>query len=236
VANWYYQDILVEIQATITHNKLRYAIPMPGNESIDHALLKVSIAAHLLSWGYTWEQIRWEETPPKGPREFRPDLYTEDAGNLPRFWFECGHTGQEKLRTVVATLPEFRVVRVVDDAWFIHFWNGENSCVVNDKIIELDEVKDWKERRRLVLQQREEVIPCGAECWTIRARESSPRIVYAVRRELDGHFTYLDSEEGWSLSSFRYVFNRSVSFRPLIPGVVGSEKWTGRSQIYYSDK
>jgi hypothetical protein len=236
VACWHYHDVLLEVQATIAHNGQRYAVPMSGSESLDHAMFKVSLAAHLLGWGYRWEQIHWEETPPHGPREFRPDLYVEGLGNLPSFWFECGHTDQDKLRTVIAALPEFRVVRVVDYGWFTSFWNGNDSFVVGDKNVRLDEIKDWTERKRLVLQQRERTIPPGAECWAIRGRESSPRIIYAVRRERDGRFTYLDSGEGWSLSSFRYVFNRRVRFQPLIPGIVGSDKWRGRSQAYHSDE
>jgi hypothetical protein len=210
---------------------------MYGGESLDHAMLKVSIAAHLLAWGSQWEQIHWEKTPPQGPKGFRPDLYTEGGKKLPPFWFECAGTDQGNLRAVTAALPDFRVVRVVGSDWFTRVWKGENIYVVGDKIVSLNQIKDWKERRKLIFQERESFIPPGAECWAIRGRENSPRIIYAVRRERDGQFTYLDSGEGWSLfSSFRYIPRRSGAFQPLIPGVVGSEKWRGHSQIYYSDK
>jgi hypothetical protein len=232
-ARWHYRDILLEVQAALTHDGRRHAVPMSGSESLDHAMYKVSIAAHLLAWGYGWEQIHWEESPPQGPSGFRPDLYAEGRGNLPFFWFECGGTEQEKLSAVVASVPEFRVVRVTDCDWFTRLWSGEDSYIVADKIVRLDKITDWKERRQLILQGRKRVIPPGAECWALRGRENAPRIIFAVRRELDGRFTYLDSGEGWSLSSLRYVFNRSTGFQPLIPGVVGSKKWQGRSQAYY---
>jgi len=236
VACWHYRDVTLEVQAAIVNDGQRYTVPMSGAESLDHAMFKVSIAAHFLGWGYSWEQIHWEETPPQGPREFRPDLYVKGMESLPSFWFECKHTERDKLRIVVASFPESRVVRVVDHEWFRRFWNCSEGCIVSGKIIRLDETADWKERRKLVLQQRQNVIPAGAECWAIRGRENSPRIIYAVRRELDGRFTYLDSAEGWSLSAFRYVFNRAVRFQPLIPGMVGRDKWRGRSQAYHDDR
>lgn len=232
-AHWHYHDISILLQATLTHKGQRYIIPLHGGESLDHAMFKVSTAAHLLTWGYAWEQIHWEETVPYGPKGFRPDLYTEGNEHLPSFWFECVATNQEKLQAVIKALPNFRVVRIVDYQWFEYFWNGKDTYLIGDKLVEANRIEDWKERKRLITQQRESVIPPNAECWAIRGRENSPRIVYAVRRESDNRFIYLDSSEGWSLSSFRYVTKRSEGFQPLIPGVVGSEKWRGHSQEYY---
>jgi hypothetical protein len=235
-AQWHYHNTSLEVQATLIHNGQRYAVPMYGGESLDHAMFKVSIAAHLLAWDYHWKQIHWEEVPPQGPREFRPDLYAEGNAHLPSFWFECVGTKQEKLSAVINALPEFRVVRVVDCNWFAELWKGEGVYLINDKLVAFNRISDWKERKRLVIQQRESIIPPGAECWAIRGRENSPRIIYAVRRERDGRFTYLDSGEGWSLSVFRYISKRQDGFQPLIPSIVGSEKWRGHSQIYYEDE
>jgi hypothetical protein len=209
---------------------------MYAGESLDHAIFKVSIAAHLLTWGYRWEQIHWEETPIQLATGFRPDLYAEGDGNLPPFWFECVSTEQEKLCAVIAALPGFRVVHVVDCEWFVHFWNGDYSYIIKRKNLKPELLEDRKERKRLVIQQRELIIPLGAEYWAIRGRGSAPRIIYAVRREHDGRFTYLDTSEGWSLSSIRYISKRRDGFQPIIPGVVGSQEWRGRSHHYYNDK
>jgi hypothetical protein len=207
-------------------------VPMHGAESLDHAMFKVSIAAHLLAWGYHWKQIHWEEAPSRGPRGYRADIFAEGNDTLPSFWFECVATDQEKLKALVAALPDSRVVRVVDCDLFARVWEGEIIHFADRKIKTLDEIKDLKERKRLIFRERESFVPPGAECWAIRGRENSPRIIYAVRRERDGRFIYLDPGEGWSLSSLRYVSKRKKGFQPLIPGVAGSEKWRGRMHAY----
>jgi hypothetical protein len=233
---WRYSDILLELQANLVHKGQRYAIPMYGGESLDHAMFKVSIAAHLLTWGYRWEQIHWEETPIQSATEFRPDLYVEGERYLPSFWFECLSTQQEKLCAVIAALPDFRVVRVVDCNWFVHFWNGDDGYLINPEHLNPEQLEDRKVRKKVVLQQREMTIPPGAECWAVRGREGSPRIIYAVRRELDGSVTYLDTGEGWSLSSFRYISKRRDGFQPIMPGIAGSEAWKGESQFRTSNE
>jgi hypothetical protein len=225
---------VLEVQATLVNGGKRFPVPMYGGESLDHALFKISIAAHLVSWGYHWEQIYWETTPLQLPEDFRPDLYVKGHADLPSFWFECGGTRQEKLLAVVAAFPGLRIVRVLDDDSFGRLWSGESMYLTGDdgKLIRLEGVEGWQERRTLVLRQRESITPPGVECWAIRARERFPRIVWAVRREHDGRFTYLDTGEGWSLSSFRYISKRKDGFQPMIPGVVGDERWTGQSQGY----
>jgi hypothetical protein len=228
-ARWHYHDVMLQVQATLAHSAKRYTVPMHGGESLDHAMFKVSIAAHLLAWGYHWKQVHWEEIPSRGPKRYRPDIYAEGNDSLPSFWFECVGTEQKKLKAVVAAYPGFRVVHVIDCDWFTRVWTGETIYVVDDKITRLHQIKDWRERKRLVLQERESFLPLGVECWAIRGRGNSPRIIYAVRRESDGRFTYLDSGEGWSLSSFRYISTCREDFQPLIPRVVGREKWRGHS-------
>lgn len=230
--SWRYHGILLELQVTLVHEGQRYAVPIYGGESLDHAMFKVSIAAHLLTWGYRWEQIHWEETPTQLTIGFRPDLYAEGDGNLSSFWFECGATEQEKLCAVIAALPDFRVVRIVDCEWFIHFWNGDDDYLIHDEHLKPEQLEDGKEHKRLVLQQRGLVVPPGAECWAIRGREGAPRIIYAVRREHDGRLTYLDTGEGWSLSRIRYISKCRDGFQPIIPGIAGSEVWKGESQIH----
>lgn len=234
--SWRYNEVLLELEAALIHKGQRYSIPMYGGESLDHAMFKVSIAAHLLTWGYRWEQIHWEEAHGQLAMGFRPDLFVEGENNLPSFWFECKSTEKEKLQTVINALPSFRVVRVVDCDWFGHFWNGDDGYLINAEHLKSEQLVDTKERKRLVLQQRESFTPPGAEFWSIRGREGAPRIIYAVRREHDGLFTYLDTGEGWSLSSIRYISKRKDSFQPIIPGIAGSEAWKGRSQFYTSKK
>jgi hypothetical protein len=207
---------------------------MYGGESLDHAMFKVSIAAHLVTWGYHWEQIHWETTPERSPHQYRPDLYADGSNHLPSFWFECVGTEQEKLTAVANSLPDFRVVRVVDLDWFIQFWNGKAASL--DIPAPPNQVEDPKERKKLIIQQRQAIIPPGVECWVMRGRENAPRIIYAVRREQDNQFVYLDSGEGWSLSSIRYVSKRPRCFQPLIPGIVGHAEWRGENSDLFRDQ
>jgi len=79
---WRYGEIAVEILATLTHNGQRYTVPMYGGESLYHAMFKVSIAAHLLAWGYNWKQILWEETPSHGPKGCRPEICAQGNDRL----------------------------------------------------------------------------------------------------------------------------------------------------------
>jgi len=222
----YYQDISLELHGVLTRNGQSYSVPIHGGESVDHALFKISVAAHLLAWGYGWEQIRWEYTPTTDTlKKFRADLYVEGSGNLPSFWFECWVTESEKLREVALALPSFRVVRVVDQQRFKGHWTGESVVVGDHK--RLTEIKDRKERKQLLLKEHESFVPPGCECWAVYARDVFPRIVYAVRGDKDGGYTYLHTGEGWGLSGFPYASRNKGRFEPLIPGLVGNPKWRG---------
>ena len=232
-ANWYYRDITLEIQATLIYKDKRYIVPIHGGESAEHALFKVAIAAHLLAWGYNWNQIYFETTPKEWPSHFRPDVYARGEGQLPSFWFECIVTDNEKLSITAKMLPSFRIVHAIDIERFKRIWNGEYKSLLGINNSNPDELEDWKERRRLVMSEREAFIPPNTECWTLYGSESASRILYAVRRERNGQFIYMDTGEGWSLSSFRYVFNRKSGFRPLISNVVGNKDWKGLSQANY---
>ncbi len=228
-ALWNYRGISLEIEATLIHEGHRCIVPTYVGESWDHAFLKILVAAHLLSWGYPWEKIHWEQVPPDGPGNFRPDIYTEGQGDLPPFWFECGWTEDEKLRSVVATLPDFRVVHVMNAERFRSWWNGERPVLINGEFIDTSQVKDKRELKRLVLQHRQEATVPGVEYWGVRETSRFVRIVFAVRRELDGTFTYMDTEESWSISHIKYFSKHKDRLQPLIPRVVGSDQWEGES-------
>lgn len=119
---------------------------------------------------------------------------------LPWFLFECGGTDDKKLSKVADALPEFRVIHVVDYDRLLRFWNGRETFPSISEI-PLTEVKEWRERKRLVMRQRESMIPQGTEYWFMSVREQVPRILYAIRRGCDGRFTYLDSGEGGMLKN-----------------------------------
>jgi hypothetical protein len=186
--------------------------------------LKIAVAAHLLAWGYPWERIHWEQSPPEGPGRFRADLYADGHSGLPSFWFECGDTGREKLGGVVARLPDFRVVHVMNVERFLRWWNGEDVVP--------SQVKDKRELKPLILQHRLETTVPSVEYWGVRETSASARILFAVRRGLNGPITYLDSGEGWSLSSIRYVSKRKDQFQALIPGLVGDDQWRGETSLW----
>jgi hypothetical protein len=174
-----------------------------------------------LSWGYAWEEIRWEEAPKPRLGDLRPDIYALGKGKLPSFWFECRGTSDTKLRRIVQAAPAFRTVHIFEYHGFLRWWNAEN--VVPSK------VTDRKQRKEIILNHRREVSVPGAEYWAVLEESTTARILFAVRRERSGEFTYLDSGEGWSLSSVRYVSKRADRFAPIIPGVVGSEHWRGEN-------
>jgi hypothetical protein len=224
--HWQYRDIHVDTQISLIQNGHRFLAPTSGGESLDHSLLKASVAARLLGWGYSWDRIHWEDTHPSVDSRFRADLYAEGEGELPSFWFECIGTEAQKLRAIIKSLPSFRVVRVVQAQWFESVWEGRSAGLVDGVARKLAE----KERKQIISRERESVIPFEAECWAVNLRTITPRLAYAVRRDADGKFVYLDSEEGYSLSSFHYVPRRTGCFRPLIPRILGSDQWRGGSR------
>lgn len=118
-------------------------------------------------------------------------------------------------------LPHVRVVHVMDMEWFQSWWNAEDR--VSPRI------KDVKGRKRVILRYRKRTSVRGIEYWAIREGSKSARILYAVRREPDGDFTYLDTGEGWSLSGIQFVSRRTDGFQPLIPGIIGNRKWRGQN-------
>jgi len=79
------------------------------------------------------------------------------------------------------------------------------------------QAKNWGESFRRSYA-REAAAPLKAERCGIRGTEATRRIIYAVRRQHDGRFVYLDIGEGWSLCSIRYVSKRSKNFQALTNG------------------
>jgi hypothetical protein len=220
-AFWGYNEILLELQATLIHEEQRYIIPTYGGEGWGHVFLKIVVAAHLLTWGYPWKKLHWEQCPPGGPGNFRPDLYAKGQGCLPSFWFECGTTEDEKLRSVSAALSDFRIVHVMDANSFLSRWNGQNIAPL--------QIEDKRKLKQMVLQHRHQTAVLGVEYWGVRETSTSARILFAVRREKNGQVTYLDSGEGWSLSNLRYVSRGKDRFQALIPGRVGNDQWRGEN-------
>jgi hypothetical protein len=220
-AFWAYDDISLELEVALIHEGQRYIIPTYGGEGWGHVFLKIVVATHLLIWGYAWEKLRWERCPPGGPGSLRPDLYAEGHDSLPSFWFECGTTEDEKLQKVIAALSNFRVVHAMDVDSFLNWWNGGNVIPPHSV--------DKRELKQTVLQHRHQTTVPGVEYWGVRETSTSARILFAVRREMNGQFTYLDTGEGWSLSNIRYVSKSKDGFQPLIPGVVGHDQWRGEN-------
>lgn len=216
---WKYQGISLEIAPRLITGDSSYRVPIHSGEGWGHVLLKIVAAAHLLSWGYPWHTISWEECPQGGPPDCRPDLYATAEG-LPEFWIECGVSDSSKLQRIVAARPECRVVHVVDIKAFIRCWNHESVVA---------RVKDPKERKRLILAHRKKFAVAGVEHWAVRETSTTARIIYAVRRERDGGITHLDSGEGWGIwKSLRFVSRRD-GFEPLIRGIVGDPSWRGEN-------
>ena len=72
-------------------------VKRPG-ESEEH------VAQKALLWGLylpAYPALRVEVPLPSGGR-YKPDLLALDGAGAPTFWGECGHTGVDKLRTLLA--------------------------------------------------------------------------------------------------------------------------------------
>ena len=125
-------------------------------------------------------------------------------------------------------------MHVVDEKWFSESWFREHIHIRrHNKTVSFDEIKDRRERKRLLLKERQSLVPCGCECWAIYERAVFPQIVYAVRGDNDGGFTYLHTEEGWSLSGFPYASRRKGRFAPLIHDIVGNPRWRGENSTLF---
>jgi hypothetical protein len=212
---------LLEINPVLNHRGRRYPVPWYAGEGWAHVRLKIAVAVHLLAWGYPWRKIHWEERPRGAPRGTRPDLIPERHRELPAFWFECRTTDDKKLRRLVKKLQGVRIVNVMEMDWFLPWWNAERALSPR--------IKDTAGRKRAVLRERRRASVHGVEYWAIHEGSRSARILYAVRRERNGQFTYLDSGKGWSLSAIQFVSRRRDRFQAIIPGAVGHKKWKGQN-------
>lgn len=230
---WHYKGVQLAVGVVLSFNGRNYSVPMHGAESMEHTMFKISLVAHLLTWGYNWDEIQWEKTIAIGALRYRPDIYVQGTGSRPSFWFECIATEHGKLVDAAKSLPEFRIVHVVGSEWFEREWSGNTTSA--DSQIPVAQINDPTERKRAVIERREEMVPEGTECWVLRSWENVPRIVYAVKHERDGHFVYLDTGETYSLWAFPFVSKRSRFFRSLIPGIAGNDDWGGRGAAYLKD-
>lgn len=91
-ARWKYEDISLELTAHLIRGQARYAIPTYTGEGWGHVHLKVVIAAHLLHWGYKWDDILWEYDPPDITGRRRADIFVMCASSMLCRWsgFEDG--------------------------------------------------------------------------------------------------------------------------------------------------
>lgn len=223
----------IDLTAKVVHEEKEFVLPIQEREGWDHALLKLVVGVHLLTWGYSWESIHWEDTPPYGPAGYRADVWAEGKASLPFFWFECRHVGRDKLEDLVRKLPTWRIVNVIDVDSFRRFWSAQHILPVRG---EERTSFDWERRlvsefmRDLVRKYQAKVTVPGAEYWAARIDTNLPDLIYAVRRERNGEFTYLDTGEGWSLDHKFFFSKRLDRFEPIIPGRVGSGAWRGESR------
>jgi len=219
-ARWNYKGISLELQAYLVHGQTRYAIPTYAGEGWGHVFLKVTIAAHLLQWGYKWDDIHWEYDPPDVAGQRRADIFVKGRNALPSFWFECRTTDDDKMRELRPALPpEVRVVHVMPSHWFLRWWNGDN--------LRLSPSLNSKEKRIAIRKYRAEISVVGVEYWAVYDTSESARILFAVRREGNDRYTYFDTGEGWSLSHISMLSRRTDCWTPLITGIVGDNRESG---------
>lgn len=170
----------------------------------------------LTGLGDPWERVHWEYPLDGSNRPFRADIYAVGDGRLPSFWFECRTTQEEKLHELIGQMPGVRIVHVLHDETFLSWWNADTDSNV-------------RESKEAVITAREEAVP-GVEYWAVRMTSTSARFIFAVRRELDGKFTYLDTGEGRNLfASIRFISRRHDQFRALISGIAGKDDWCGEN-------
>lgn len=223
-ARWEYGDISLELTAHLIQRQARYAVPTYAGEGLGHASLKIAIVAHLLHWGYQWNDLSWEYNPPDVPGWRRADIFVRESNSLPSFWFECRTTDKDKLRKLHSVLsPDIRLVNVMSKDWFVRWWNGDN--------LRLRPSLSAKERRVAIREHRAEISVPGVEYWAISDTSATARILFAVRRDGDDSYTYFDTGEGWSLSWILKLSRRTDCWAPLISGIVGDYQH-GRHDTY----
>jgi hypothetical protein len=223
-ARWEYGDISLELTVHLIQGQARYAVPTHAGEGLGHVNLKIAVVAHLLHWGYQWDDILWEYDPPNVPGRRRADVFTRGGRNLPSFWFECRTTDNDKLCELRSTLsPDVRLVNVMLKDRFISWWNGDS--------LRLRPSMSSKERRAAIRTHRAEISVPGVEYWAMHDTSASTRILFAARRDEDDSYTYFDTGEGWSLSWILKLSRRTDCWAPLIPGIVGDYQ-PGRHDTY----
>ena len=227
---WEYKGACLELDFVINYKGVRYRVPVYGGEGLSHVLLKLVVVVHLVVWGYPWEKVHLEKVERIGSKAFRADIFVEGTDGLPSFWFECGDTDKEKLSLIAGHLHGVRVVHVIHYQWFERLWNC-NEVILNDEFVPIESIEDRSVMRDLVKRTRESMIPPNTEVWAVNAVGGNPRIFYAVKRKPDGTIVYMDTGEGRSLSSFKFIPKAKEYYEPLIPGIVGSPDWRGQNSM-----
>lgn len=212
-ALWHYGDVTLEVIAQFVKGEQRYRIPTDASEGWGHVFLKLSVVTHLLQWGYDWDDIKWEHALP-GSQRYIADIFASKP-KLPSFWFECGWCDSKKLGGLRAAFPNLRIVTVTDYDFFINWWNGRG--------LSLKHSLSPKERRRQIRKHRAKTTVQGIEYWAIYHTSTSCRVMFAVRRDGEDHYTYLDSGEGWSLSNLLMLSRRTDTWTPLIPEIANGD-------------
>lgn len=218
-ARWSYCGISLELTAHLIHDGLRHTVPSYSGEGWGHMYLKIVIAAHLLHWGYKWEDLLWEYELPYLQGHRRADIFTRAQSTLPCFWFECGTTNDEKLAELRNALsPEARLVKVLPQHWFDIWWNGKN--------LRLGSSLHSKGRRAAIRKHRADTTVTGVEYWSVYDTATTARLLFAVRADGNDRYTYFDTGEGWSVSQICMLSRRTDCWAPLIPGIVGAHGQT----------
>lgn len=214
--------VTLELAARLVRGRSSFRIPIHPGEGWGHSLMKASIAAHLLRWGYRWADIIWEHSLQRRGLRKRGDLFACPRGRLPSFWFECGTTDRAKLRRLRRSLPDVRIVHVLPHEWFLRLWNGTN--------LGLRPRLSTKRRRSIVRHHRGRITVPGVEYWALSNMSRSARILFAARREVGDRYVYFETGEGWSLSQINWLSRRTDRWAPLIPGVVGGKAFASHGR------
>ena len=222
-AQWSYRGISLEISTRLVKDGARFVVPAYVGEGWAHSYLKIVVVAHLLYWRYDWAGIHWEHDPGDVSGRHRADIFVQERGRLPSFWFECRTVSNDKLRHLRSHLPRHvRLIQVIPHDWFLRWWNGEH--------LRLKPSSDPRATREAIRKHRATTTVPGVEYWAVYDTSTSARILFAVRADGDDRYTYFDTGEGWSLSWIKKLSRRSDCWAPLIPGTAGSDRYAGHSR------
>ncbi len=219
---FHYGNIEISASITLIQDGREWEIPFGRSEGWVHIALKVSIAIHLLHWGYPKETIKFEHHPRGYLSRYRPDVFAQATDELPTFWFECLGVHEDKLKDIRAYAEDCRVVHAVDSEGFRRIWN--------DLIWDEDGSEIPEPTAEQVDAQRRKSVPYGTELWGFNTTLPAGYITLAARHDIDGQFTYMDTGEGYSIRDIRGFSHRRSRIAPLLQGKAGSADWNGMSR------